>query len=86
MDEKIIRSVVNPDTFIKVSAEVRKAKELYLDPLSFHYRKQLKALLKAGYEVVEPFNHVHYKGIKDKKTGRTIYNTYNGAIKLKLKE
>lgn len=83
---KYTKSVRRKGQDIKVSAAVHRAETIFLDPLSLYYRKQLKSLTKAGYEVIEPFNYVYYKEMKTgKKSDQEVYKNYFGSVKLVYK-
>lgn len=63
----------------------QRAKVLYMDPLSSQYRRQLNALLKVGYVITEPFNHIYSKSVRKPNSDQYLYRQYNGAIKLEYK-
>lgn len=85
--KKYSRSAKNPKELIELSTETKMADMIYLDPTSSTYRKKLRSLTKAGYEVVEDFNPRYLKTQKGVYTeeGKGIRKVYHGSIKLKRK-
>lgn len=83
--KKYALSAKNKGQRIELSTETKRAEIINLDPLSFYYRKHLKSLLKAGYEVEKDFDHKMLKTVKS-KDGEILYRRYYGSIKLRLKK
>lgn len=76
---RLVRSVKNPGTFIRVSAEIKKADAIYLDPFSYKAKGQTSRLIEAGYKLKRRFN----KEWIDTDLGGSVYR---GSMKLTLKK